>query len=154
MLAISLPSASTMKQMSSRKRAAKSFSVSFSTPDGGSISSTPKIACVKAAISPAREMSVQRRTADTSVKSAAKGRDDCGGRSLGLRTVRPARLRHVGAPAAAFPAERRCCCLDEVDSIEARREVVGDADHDAGPAFAGDADQRDHPGAELLLALV
>src|SRR4051794_32908347 len=146
MLAISLPPASTMKQMSSRKRTAKSASVSFSTPDGGSISSTPKIACVKAAISPAREMSVQRRTADTSVKSAAKGRDDCGERSLGLRTVRTARLRHVGAPAAAFPAERRCCCLDEVDSIEAGGQIIGHTHHDAGLAFVGDADQRDHAG--------
>src|SRR3954452_16138610 len=154
MLAISLPSASTMKQISSRKRAAKSFSVSLSTPDGGSIASAPKIACVKAWISPAHKTSVQRRTGNTSVKSAAKRRDDRGERGLGLRSVRPARLRHVGTAAAAFPAERRCCRLHQVDSIEAGGQIVGHTHHDAGLAFAGDADQRHNAGAELLLTLV
>src|SRR5262249_43258417 len=37
---------------------------------------------------------------------------------------------------------------------EARGEIGGDADHDAGLAVLGDADDRDHAGADLLLAVV
>ena len=51
-----------------------------------------------------------------------------------LAAVGTAGLRHVGPAAAALAAERLGALAHQVDRVEARREVVGDADHDAGLA--------------------
>ena len=58
-------------------------------------------------------------------------------RGLGLGAVRTAGLRHVGAAAAAFAAERLGALLDQIDRVETRGEIGGDADHDAGLAVLG-----------------
>src|SRR5262249_10311677 len=75
-------------------------------------------------------------------------------RRLGLGAVGSAGLRHIRAPAATFAAERLGALAHQVDGGEARREVGGDADHDAGLAFLGDADNGDDARAEALLAFV
>src|SRR5262249_60265411 len=75
-------------------------------------------------------------------------------RGPGLRAVGSPALRHVRAPAAAFAAERLGTLAHQIDGGEARREVVGNADHDAGLALLGDADDGDHPRAQALLAFV
>ena len=71
-------------------------------------------------------------------------------RVAGLVAIGAAALRHVGAPAAALPAERRDRGLDEVDRRDGGNEVVGDADGDTGAAVVG-GDERGHAGAEALL---
>ena len=75
-------------------------------------------------------------------------------RGIGLGAVRAAGLRHVGPAAAALAAERLGALAHQIDGVEARGEIGGDADHDAGLAVVGDADDRDDAGADLLLALV
>ena len=51
-------------------------------------------------------------------------------------------------PSASAPLRTRSTALKRAG------EVGGDADHDAGLAVVGDADDGDHAGADLLLALV
>ena len=75
-------------------------------------------------------------------------------RGLGLGAVGAAGLRHVGPAAAALAAERLGALAHEIDGGEARGQIGGDADHDAGLAVLGDADDGDDAGADLLLALV
>src|SRR5512143_2424531 len=75
-------------------------------------------------------------------------------RRLGLGAIGSAGLRHVGPAAAALAAERLGTLAHQFDRVEARREVGGDADHDASLAVLGDADDRDHAGTDLLLAVV
>ena len=55
-------------------------------------------------------------------------------RGLGLGAVRAAGLRHVGPAAAALAAERLGALAHQIDRVEARGQIVGDADHDAGLA--------------------
>src|SRR3954468_1683642 len=81
-------------------------------------------------------------------------RFDGGERGLRLRAVGTAGLRHVAAAAAALAAELLGAGAHEADGVDRRRQVVGDADDDAGLAVAGDADDRDDARAEALLALV
>ena len=85
---------------------------------------------------------------------AAERRLDRGERGVRLGAVGPAGLRHVGPPAAALAAERLGALAHQIDGVEPRREIGGHADHDAGLAVLGDADDGDDAGAELLLALV
>src|SRR5262245_54488886 len=80
------------------------------------------------------------------------GRNDRVERGAGFRTVRTTGLRHVGPAAAALAAQHFRALLDEIDRVEARREIVGDADRDAGLAVAGDADDGDNALPDLLLA--
>src|SRR5437764_8181344 len=75
-------------------------------------------------------------------------------RRVRLGAIRPAGLRHVGPAAAALAAERFGTLAHQFDRVEARREIGGDADDEAGLAVLGDADERDDAGADLLLAVV
>ena len=67
------------------------------------------------------------------------------------RARRPAPCRAVRRRPCRRALRRR---LDELDRVEARGEIGRDADHDAGLAVLGDADDRDHAGADLFLAVV
>ena len=58
-----------------------------------------------------------------------------------------------GRPPPPLPPSASEPCAP-VDRVEARGEIAGDADHDAGLAVLGDADDGDHAGADLLLAVV
>src|SRR5258708_4226227 len=78
-------------------------------------------------------------------------RRERGGR---LGAVGPAGLRHVGAPATALAAECFGGDAHQIDRVVAGGEIAGDADDDAGLAVPGDADDGDHAGAELLLAVI
>src|SRR5688572_29050071 len=78
---------------------------------------------------------------------------DRGQSVLGARRVGAAGLGHVGAAAAALPAQRRAADLHQVDGAQPLDEIVGNADHQRGPAVR-DRHQRDHPGADLALDLV
>ena len=49
-------------------------------------------------------------------------------------------MRHIGTPAATLAAQRLGAFADEIDGVEARHEVVRDADNDSGFAIAGYAD--------------
>ena len=75
-------------------------------------------------------------------------------RRVGLGAVGPAGLRHVGPAAAALAAERLGALAHQIDGVEARGEIGGDADDDAGLAVLARRDDRDDAGAELLLAFV
>src|SRR5258708_2767697 len=75
-------------------------------------------------------------------------------RGLCLGAVRAAGLSHVGPAAAALAAERFGAAARQIDRVEAPHEIGRDADHKAGLAVAGDPDDRDHAGADLLLAVV
>ena len=59
-----------------------------------------------------------------------------------------------GRPPPPLPPSACGRDLDQIDRAEARGEIGGDADHDAGLAVLGDADDGDHAGADLLLAVV
>src|SRR5512146_3564171 len=74
-------------------------------------------------------------------------------RFLGLGTVRPPALRHVGTAAAALPAEGCNRSLDEVDRIHLASEIVGDPHGNAGTTFI-DGDERADAGAKTLLHVV
>ena len=63
------------------------------------------------------------------------------------RGRRPAPCR--AAAAAALAAEGCGGDLDQIDRAEARSEIGCHPDHDAGLAVLGDADDRDHAGADL-----
>src|ERR1700674_4663445 len=54
----------------------------------------------------------------------------------------------------AFAAERLGPPARQIDGIEAPGQVGGNADDEAGLAFAGNADDGDDAGADLLLAFV
>src|SRR6185437_16667800 len=71
-----------------------------------------------------------------------------------LGAIGTAGLRHVRPAAAAFAAERLGALAHQIDRAEARREVRRYADHDAGLAVVGRADDRNDAGAYPLLALV
>src|SRR5260370_22586 len=90
----------------------------------------------------------------TATGSPAQRRLDRGERGVGLRSVRSAGLRHVGTPAAAFAAKGFRALLHEIDRVEALGEIARHPDHDAGLALAGDADDGDDAGPDLLLAFV
>ena len=79
---------------------------------------------------------------------------DRGQRSVRLGPIGTAGLRHVWPTAAALAAERFGALAHQLDRVESRREIRGNADHDAGLAVLGDADDRDHAGADLLLAVI
>ena len=79
---------------------------------------------------------------------------DRGQRRVRPGAVRSTGLRHVGPSAAALAAERRRSELDELNRAEARGQIGGHADHDAGLAVLGDADDGDHARSDLLLAFV
>src|SRR6185312_4883360 len=85
---------------------------------------------------------------------AAQRRLDRFERRVRLAAIGSARLRHVGTAAAALAAERLRTLLHEIDGVETRGQVVGHADDDAGLAVAGEADDGDDAGADLLLPLV
>ena len=73
--------------------------------------------------------------------------------SLALDAVGTAALGHVGAAAAALPAQRRDRGLDQVDRADLAGKIVGDSDSDAGAAFV-DRDKRADARAEALLHVV
>src|SRR5258708_7407059 len=79
---------------------------------------------------------------------------DCRQRRVGLGSVGAAGLRHVGPAAAALAAERLGCHAYQIDRVVARHQVRRDADHHAGLAVFGHADNGDDAGAELLLAVI
>src|SRR5690606_41499967 len=55
-----------------------------------------------------------------------------------LRAIRATGLRHIGATAAALPANCSRGGADQIDSREAVLDVIGDTDHDAGLAVFRD----------------
>ncbi len=59
-----------------------------------------------------------------------------------------------GLPPPPLPPSTSAPFLHQIDGVEARDQIVGDADHDAGLAVAGDADNGDNAGADLFLAFV
>ena len=63
---------------------------------------------------------------------AAERRLDRLERGVGLGAVRAAGLRHVGPAAAALAAEHFGAFAHQIDRVETRREIGGDADDDAG----------------------
>ena len=65
-------------------------------------------------------------------------------------TSGPAALGHVGAAAAALPAQRRDRGLDQIDRADLIGEVVGDSDSDAGAAVV-DRDQGGDARTDALL---
>ena len=73
---------------------------------------------------------------------------DGGDGGFGLGGVGAAGLGHVGAAAAAFAAERRRGDANEIDGVEARSQIVGDADHDAGLAVFAERNDGDDPRAD------
>src|SRR5580704_5252472 len=84
----------------------------------------------------------------------ADGALDGGERGLGLGAVRAAGLRHVGAAAAALAAEHLGAAPNKINGAEPLRQIGRDTDDDAGLALAGDADDSDDAGADLLLAFI
>src|SRR6516225_6425820 len=78
--------------------------------------------------------------------SAAERALDGRERSLRLRSIRAARLRHVGTSAAPFAAERLGAFADKIDGVKARHQIVGHADHDSGFAVTADTDDCDNAG--------
>ncbi len=87
-------------------------------------------------------------------QSRAERRLDGSQRGFRLRSIGTTGLRHIRPAAAAFAAERLGALAGKVDSIETRNKVVGDTNDDAGLAIAGNADDSDHTGADLFLALI
>src|SRR5262245_3909330 len=85
---------------------------------------------------------------------ASHGLFDRRQRGVGLGAVGTAGLRHVGPTATALTAQHFRTLADEFDRVEARGEIGGDADHDAGLAVLSDADNSDDARADLLLAVV
>src|SRR5205814_1214262 len=85
----------------------------------------------------------------------ALGQDalDRGQCRLGLLDVGTAGLRHIGAAAAAFAAERRGTRAHQLDRIEAVGQIRGDADDDGGLAFGARHD-RDDAGADAPFQIV
>src|SRR5690606_31509720 len=77
---------------------------------------------------------------------------DCGDGVGRARAVRAAGLGHVRPAAAALPADGGRGEAHEVDGGEAADEIVGDADHDAGLAVVGRADEDDDARTERRLA--
>src|SRR2546429_9525874 len=88
------------------------------------------------------------------LSAAAERAGDRSERRVGLPATGAAGLRHVGASAAAFAAQRFRAFLDEIDGRVTCREIGGHADDEAGFAFLRHADDCDDAGAELLLAFV
>src|SRR5580693_7394175 len=72
-------------------------------------------------------------------------------RRIGLGAVGAAGLCQVGPAAAALAAEHNRGDARQIDRIVARDQIGRDADHDAGLAVAGDTDDGDDAGADLLL---
>jgi len=75
----------------------------------------------------------------------AETRLDCLQRGVGLRTIRAARLRHVGAATAAFAAQRRRTRLDEINRVPGLEQILGYTDREPCLAVVGDADNGDNP---------
>src|SRR5208337_1153003 len=75
-------------------------------------------------------------------------------RFAGVGAVRAARLRHVGASAAAFAAERGGTQPHELDGVETARLVRRDGDDEARLAVLGRRRDRHDARADALLGLV
>src|SRR5262249_39186812 len=56
--------------------------------------------------------------------------------------------------AAALAAQRLGAFAGKIDGVESRYEIVGDTDHNSRLAVGTDADDGDHAGAKLFLAVV
>jgi hypothetical protein len=78
---------------------------------------------------------------------------DRGQRRLGASSIGAARLRHVGAPAAALAAERGGAAAHQLDRIEPTGQIWCDADNDRRLAV-GSGDDRDNAGADAPLQIV
>src|SRR6516162_11868296 len=87
-------------------------------------------------------------------RSAGQRRLDRCDRGLCFRAVRAAGLRHVRPAATALAAERFRAPASKIDRVKPRYEIIGDADHDSRLAVGTDADDSDHAGAKLFLAVV
>src|SRR4029077_12212535 len=83
---------------------------------------------------------------------AERGLDRGEGR-LCLRTVRAPGFRRCGTP-AAFSPQYLAALARKIDRAKAGCQIVRHPDNETGFAVLRDADQRDHAGAELLLAFV
>ena len=59
-----------------------------------------------------------------------------------------------GRPPPPLPPSASAAILTRSTALKREIEIGGDADHDAGLAVLGNADDGDHAGAELLLAVV
>ena len=90
-----------------------------------------------------------RGSLDLGGHSALDGRQ----RLLGTRGFRAACLSHVGAATAALAAQRFGAATDELDRVEAARQIWRYPDHNRRLPV-GARDDRDDTGANLTLQIV